>query len=251
MQTTSIWIYALLGTIQGVFEWLPISSQGVVALVSQFLIKDFKPIDMALFLHLGTLFAVLLYFRKEWKEVLFLRDKELLRFLTISTIISLSIGYLLYNWVLNIVIGGELLLLTGIGLLFTAFFHKKKSALKISSDKLAMVAGVFQGLSVIPGLSRSAATIFALSLSKNRPSEVLRISYMMSAPVVLAATTYIFLKDPVIITDSWVALVFSFLVGLAMLKVLLRLSERLNFFKFALIFSLLCFIGAAVEGFLN
>ncbi|MCX6759322.1 MAG: hypothetical protein NT012_02050 [Candidatus Nealsonbacteria bacterium] len=46
--------YAILGIIQGIFEWIPISSQGIVAIASQFLIKEVHPLEMALFLHLGT-----------------------------------------------------------------------------------------------------------------------------------------------------------------------------------------------------
>lgn len=242
-----MWLYIFLGTIQGIFEWLPISSQGIVALTSQFFIKDFNPIDLALFLHLGTFFAVLIYFRKEWKEVLLLRNKLLFRFLAISTIISLAIGFLFFNLVREMFVGSGLLLLTGIGLLFTAYFHKKKKVLKISSNKLAIVAGALQGLAVIPGLSRSASTIFALSLGKNNPSDILKISYMMSGPIVLASSIYLLLKDPTIIAYSWPALVASFLVGLICLKILLRISEKINFFKFAIFFSLLCFIGVAIS----
>jgi len=242
----NMWIYALLGLVQGIFEWIPISSEGIVALLSQLLIKDFRPIDVALFLHMGTFFAVLIYFRKEWRQVLLLRDKNLLRFLSISTIISLAIGFLLYNLVGDMFLGSGLLLLTGIGLLFTAYFHKKKKRFKMSPTKLALVAGAMQGLAVIPGLSRSASTIFALSLSKEKPSEILKISYMMSAPIVFASSAYLLLKNPIVIIDAWPALIVSFFVGLALLKILLRFSEKINFFKFAVFFSLLCFVGALI-----
>ena len=59
--------YIVLGILQGIFEWLPISSEGIVALLSQFLQKG-NPVDVALFLHLGTLLVVLIYrkFRQEF-----------------------------------------------------------------------------------------------------------------------------------------------------------------------------------------
>ena len=79
-----MWEHVLLGILQGMVEWIPISSEGVVALTSQFLIKDINPIDVALFLHLGTFFATLIYFKKEWKQVITLKDKKLLHFLIIS-----------------------------------------------------------------------------------------------------------------------------------------------------------------------
>src|SRR4030042_3921253 len=232
--------YVFLGIIQGIFEWSPISSEGVVALASQFLIKEMNPVDLALFLHLGTFFAVLIYFRKDWLQVLKLKDLVLLRFLTISTIVSGIIGFGLYYLVRDIAIGSGLLLLTGFGLLITAFFHKSKTAFGIDFNKLPIIAGILQGLAVIPGLSRSGATIFGLSLGKLDPAQILRLSYMMSAPVVLAMAVFLGFQNPVLISESWLALIFSFLTGLLTLNVLLKIAEKINFFKFALIFSFLC-----------
>ena len=239
--------YSILGIIQGIFEWIPISSEGMVALASQFLIAKVNPVDVALFLHLGTLFAVLVYFRKDWMEVLSLKNKNLLQFLTIATLVSLIVGFFLYNLIKNMVIGSSLLVIMGIGLLFTAYFHKQRKTINLGFNNLAVVSGFLQGLSVIPGLSRSASTIFSLSLGKKSPREILKISYMMSAPVVLASSIYLYLNNPFIVFDLWPALVFSFLVGFFSLSFLLKISQKINFFTFALIFALICFIGAGIQ----
>jgi len=244
-----MWFYFLLGIIQGVLEWLPISSQGVLALLAHFLKPEVNPIDLALFLHFGTLFAALFYFRQDWKEVLILKNRELAIFLIIATLISLVVGFSLYQFIRNLVVGNSLLLLTGFGLLFTAYFQKRKKFLAISFNKLAVISGFLQGMAVIPGFSRSAATIFGLSLAKSSPSEILKISYIMSVPVVLASTLYLSFTRPVLIFEAWPALIPSFLVGLLTLDILLRFSQKINFFKFALFFSLLCFLGA-ILGFL-
>ena len=236
----------LLGTLQGIFEWIPISSEGIVALCSKFLIEDVNFIDIAIFLHLGTLFAVLVYFRKDWKEVFTLRDKTLLRFLIIATVISLGIGFLAYNMVSRITLGAGLLLIMGIGLLFTSFLQRKGKTFDLSLDRLALITGALQGLSVIPGLSRSGSTIFGLSLSKINPTEILKYSYMMSAPVVLASSSYLMIKNPALISDGWISLIFSFLIGLISLHFLIKISQRINFSKFALIFGILCLFGAAI-----
>ena len=238
--------YSLLGFIQGIFEWLPISSEGMVALASQYLIREINPLEVAIFLHLGTLFAVLIYFRKDWLEVLSLRNKPLLRFLIIATLVSLAVGYPLYNLIFDLAIGSSLLLITGFGLLFTAYFHKSKKTSEMSFRKLALITGLLQGLAIIPGLSRSGATIFGLSLGKFNPREVLKISYMMSAPVTLAGAGLVFFRNPSFITDGWPALVLSFLVGIITLGFLIKLASKINFFKFALIFAALSFLGAAV-----
>jgi undecaprenyl-diphosphatase len=81
-----MWEYVLLGFLQGVFEWIPISSEGVVALFSSFLVKDFNSVDLALFLHLGTVLAVLVYFWRDWIDLITFKDKELLRFFIIVSL---------------------------------------------------------------------------------------------------------------------------------------------------------------------
>ena len=241
-------VYLFLGALQGIFEWLPVSSEGVVALASQSLGLAVNSVDLALFLHLGTLFAVLVYFKKDWQEILNFKKRELLRFLLISSLVSLLVGYPLYQLVRETTLSSGLLIIMGFALLGTAFLNRKKKSLGLLSfNKLALTAGVFQGLAVIPGLSRSASTIFALSLGKINPVEILKISYMMSVPVVLISSLYLFLKNPALALSGWPALISSFLVGVLTLNFLIKLAKKLNFFKFALIFSLLCFLGASLK----
>jgi len=239
--------YILLGVLQGVFEWIPISSEGVVALASKFLLTDINAVNLALFLHLGTLLAALIYFRKDWKRIITFKDKELLRFLLITTIISLIVSFPLYLFVKNMALGSGLLLITGVGLLFTAFFQKKKFQLKTNNS--ALLVGILQGFSVIPGLSRSGATIFGLSLSKKDPEEILKISYLMSVPVGICSSAYLFLTEPELVFSGWIALISSFVVGLLFLYLLFAVIKRINFFKFALFFSIICLIGGVI-GFL-
>ena len=238
--------YILLGVIQGIVEWVPISSQGVVALVSQFLIEDFQPLEIALFLHLGTFLATLVYFRKDWQEILQFKNKSLFRFLVISTIFSGIVGFIFYYLIKDLAIGNSLLIVTGFGLLFTACFHKTKKSFGINFNKLAIIAGILQGLAVIPGFSRSGSTIFGLSLGNLNPEKILKISYIMSAPAILAMIVFLFFKNPVLILNAWPALVSSFLIGLLSLSFLFKISSKINFFKFALIFALLCFLGAGL-----
>jgi undecaprenyl-diphosphatase len=243
-------IYAFLGILQGIFEWVPISSEGIAALFSKFFIKDFHPVDVALFLHLGTLLAVLIYFRKDWKEIITFKNQKLLRFLLITTFTSLIVGYPVYKTIKDMAIGNTFLLIMGFGLLLTSFFHKSKRNLKLNPTKLAMIAGILQGLAVIPGLSRSGSTIFGLSLGKDNPEDILKISYLMSGPIIFASSLYLFLENSSLVFEFWPSLIFSFLVGILSLDFILKAVKKINFFKFSLIFSLLCFLGALI-GFLT
>jgi len=240
--------YLLLGILQGIFEWLPISSEGIVALTSSFFLKTINPIDLALYLHLGTFFAVLVYFYKDWKKILLLEDKKTFKFLTITTLISLIVGSLFYFLIKEIAFGGWLLIIIGIGLLITGFFHKKRFSFKISFKKLAILTGVLQGLSVVPGVSRSGATIFGLSFGKLSPNEILRFSYLMSAPVVLISSIFLSFKEPLFFSKGvFLSLIVAFLSGILSLKFLMRLALRLNFFKFCLIFGGICILGGIIE----
>ncbi|MAG44438.1 hypothetical protein CL633_00945 [bacterium] len=237
--------YILLGAIQGIFEWIPVSSEGIVALASNFLKLNINPIDIGLFLHLGTLLSAIIYFRKDWIKIITFKDKKLLKFLLISTAISLILGFFIYKFLsAQVMLGSSLLLITGLGLLGTAFFHKNKKRLNWDMRKLSIITGLLQGLSVIPGLSRSGSTIFGLSLGKFKPEKILKISYLMSVPVGLAGSGYIFLQNPSMSLQAWPGLVMSFLVGILGLHILLQIVQKINFAKFAFIFAFLCLAGA-------
>jgi len=118
--------YLILGALQGIFEWIPISSEGVVAITAQYLKIGVNPVDFALFLHFGTLLAALCYYWRDWIKVLTFKDWPLIKFLVIATAISLPAGFIIHGLTAGNAVGAGLLLLTGICLLFTAYFQAKK-----------------------------------------------------------------------------------------------------------------------------
>lgn len=243
--------FIISGILQGIFEWLPVSSEGILTLFNNYVLKEASPLDLALFLHLGTLLAVLFYFRKDFKDILLLKDKKLFWFLFLSTSVSLLIAFPLYKLASQVILGGWVLLLTGFGLLLTAWLQKikAKSSLPFLSNKLALLAGFLQGFSVMPGVSRSGTTIFALSLGEKKdPQSILKLSYLMSAPIVLSSTLFLLLKGKVVFDiQVLLSLALAFIFGLLFLKILLKLAARINFFKFALFFALLCFLASLIE----
>ncbi|MGI6297566.1 MAG: undecaprenyl-diphosphate phosphatase [Minisyncoccales bacterium] len=243
-----MWKYILLGALQGIFEWLPISSEGVVALFSKFLIKDFNAVDLAIFLHFGTFFVVLIYFWKDWIKLISFKDNEFLKFFIITTIISGGLGFLIYDFAKQVVMGGGLLLLMGLGLFLTSFFQRKQINFSLDKKLAPYALGTLQGLSAIPGVSRSGSTIFGLSFFEKDPYKILKVSYLLSAPVVLGASIYLYLKNPdIVMQGGWIALIFSFIFGFISLKSLLKLSQRIDFSKFTLIFGIICILGALLE----
>jgi undecaprenyl-diphosphatase len=240
--------YIILGTLQGIFEWIPISSEGVVAVAAQYLKTEANPVDLALFLHAGTLLAAIGYYWRDWLKVITLKDWALIRFLFITAIISLPLGFIVYGFIDRAAMGAGLLAVTGFGLLFTAYFQSRKITFKWSRTKLALVSGILQGLAVIPGFSRSGATIFGLSLGNLEPKEILHLSYLMSVPAVAASTAYMLVfKGETSPTQAWPALAASFVVGLLFLDILTKFASKTNFAKFALAFAVLCFAGVFLE----
>ncbi|MCK9446168.1 undecaprenyl-diphosphate phosphatase [bacterium] len=242
-----MWEYILLGFLQGIFEWIPVSSEGVVALFSSYLVKDFNSVDLALFLHLGTLLATLVYFWRDWIDLITFKDKDFLRFFIIVSFISGTLGFFVYKVARDVAMGSGLLVLMGLGLILTSWFQKNNIKLKINKDVSSIIVGLLQAVSAIPGVSRSGSTVFGLSLTENNPTEILRKSYIISVPVVLGSSLYLYLDNPAIALSSWPAVISSFIFGIISLKLLLDFSKKVNFSKFTLIFGILCLLGALVE----
>jgi len=187
----------VLGTIQGIVEWLPVSSEGVLVLIRTnfFDIEQGleKTIREVLFLHLGTFLAAFLYFRKDVFRVW--GNKKLFNFLLITTIITGLLGYGLLNLFVNleeqVALSGKFITLAiGLLLLITAYLqiraktrgHREIRDLK-TGDSLLL--GLMQGLAVLPGLSRSGLTVSSLLLKKFNSRDALKLSFLMSLPVVL------------------------------------------------------------------
>lgn len=245
-------LYIVLGFLQGIFEWLPVSSKSIVSLVANNFNTGFHPLDLALFLHLGTLLATFVYFWKDIRDLILLKDKKFVKFFIIVSFISGTLGFLIYKTTKDFAVGPTLLLLVGLGLLLTSFFQSKKIKVKMSDNVFAIVVGLLQSITAIPGVSRSGATIFGLSLKETDPEKILRYSYLISIPVVLGADVYLQRENLVNLSpEILVGVLSSFIFGLISLKILLNLAKKINFSKFTLVFGLLCILGAALSTFIK
>jgi undecaprenyl-diphosphatase len=239
--------YIIAGILQGIFEWLPVSSEGVVSLFANFSLQQVNSVDFALFLHLGTALAVIVYFWKDILNLILFKDKEFLKFFIIVTILSGGIGFFVYKFASSIGGGPALLFLMGCGLLLTSWFQRKKIKIKSNNTVSAFVVGLLQAITPIPGVSRSGATIFGLSLFEDNPTKIMKASYLISIPVVLSASLYLYLKNPVMLsTNILIGIFVSFIVGITTLKFLMGISHKINFSKFTFIFGCLCFLGVLV-----
>jgi len=241
----------VLGTIQGIVEWLPVSSEGVLVLIRTnfFDIEQGleKTIREVLFLHLGTFLAAFLYFRKDVFRVW--GNKKLFNFLLITTIITGLLGYGLLNLFVNleeqVALSGKFITLAiGLLLLITAYLqiraktrgHREIRDLK-TGDSLLL--GLMQGLAVLPGLSRSGLTVSSLLLKKFNSRDALKLSFLMSLPVVLGGNIILNFKYFSVSPEMLLGLVFSFVFGLLTISLLLKIAKKVNFGYFVLIFAVL------------
>lgn len=252
----------IFGIIQGIAEWLPVSSEGVIVLIKTNFFGGGgleSIVKFALFLHLGTALAATIYFRKDVVEIfktLFhykkasLENKKIFNFLFISTIISGVLGLIL----IKILSGAEgtlgqstkiINLTVGILLLITAYLQFRKSKVIStrepkdikSSDSVTM--GIVQGFAALPGLSRSGLTVSSLLLLKFDEGQALRLSFLMSIPIVLAGNVLLNIKGFNLSLENLFGFLFSFIFGLATIHILLKVAKKINFAYFVLIFGLL------------
>jgi len=252
----------ILGIVQGVAEWLPVSSEGVIVLIKTNFFGGGgleSIVKFALFLHLGTALAATIYFRKDVVEIfktLFhykhatLENKNIFNFLFISTLISGILGLVLIK-TLSGVEGSlgqssEIINLTvGILLLFTAYlqFKKRKVASTRTPENIktidSVTMGVVQGFAALPGLSRSGLTVASLLLLKFDEEQALRLSFLMSIPIVLAGNVLLNIKGFNPSPENLLGFLFSFIFGLATIHILLKVAKKINFAYFVLIFGML------------
>jgi len=271
------------GIVQGIFEWLPVSSEGVLFLLqanffdpSQEMMDIFKGV---LFLHLGTFLAALIYLRKDvlsiFKTIINyksggLEEKNIFKFLFVSTLVSGLLGLLLLKFFTGFDeeikgVGRILTLIIGLLLLVTAFLqiktrgggparnalHGDAGGLKGYNDptlKDGILLGFVQGLSVLPGLSRSGLTVSFLLLRKFGEEASLRISFLMSLPVILAANILLNLPEASLYfsKEAMAGFLFSFLFGLLTIDLLIKTSRKINFGFFVLFFGILTILSVII-----
>jgi undecaprenyl-diphosphatase len=249
----------IFGIMQGILEWLPISSQGNLVLLmagifgyaSEFALK------YSVFLHTGTLLAVLIYFRKDVVRILksfrgyradFSGKNRLLTFLIITTILTGLIGYPIFKLLIISNFAGEIFIaFVGVALIVTGLVQRfsRQGGLKTEKNlglKDSVLLGIAQGVSAIPGISRSGITVSSFLLRGYSSEESLRLSFLMSIPAVLAAEIGLALIEglpEIALTESALGIISAFVIGLLSIHVLLKISERIKFWAFCIIIGII------------
>jgi len=187
-------IYAIiLGIVQGLTEFLPVSSSGHLVLLQNLFGISTDVIIFDVILHLGTLFAVIFVYRKSVWELIKHPFSKKMRFLIVGTIPTVVIAFLFKDFFEN-AFSGNLLFVgffsTSLLLLIADYFDKKyKNYKTIDYSKIA-VMGIFQGFAIFPGLSRSGTTTTSALVLGIKKEEALEYSFLLSIPIILASLVY-------------------------------------------------------------
>ncbi len=227
----------ILSIIQGITEWFPVSSSGHLALVQNYF--GFQNLSFDVFLHLASIFAVLIIFWKDIWRLADLRKKDNFRYILLiilATIPAGIIGYLFKEFIekffSSMIYLGFFFMISGIIVYSTKFSKERKEKINFLDS---IFAGIFQAIAILPGISRSGATISSLMHRGIKKEEAVKFSFLMAIPVILGASI-LELKDFSISGINYSVLILSFfitlVVSLITIKVLIKIVKSEKFYLF-------------------
>jgi undecaprenyl-diphosphatase len=185
----NFWVAILFGLIQGITEFLPVSSSGHLTLFGRiFAIDQGIMMSFSTLLHMGTLVSVFVVMRKEIGEII--RDifGRKTWVLVVATIPAILAAVLLGDWLDALFAGGMLgysFLATALILAVSLLWRRKKPPVGEVGYREAAIGGIGQAIAIVPGISRSGATITSLLLCGVERQKAIRFSFLMSIPAIL------------------------------------------------------------------
>jgi undecaprenyl-diphosphatase len=229
--------YIILGIVQGITEFLPVSSSGHLAVLGWLFGLSEQSVAISIVMHMGTLVSVLFFFYRDIIEAL--RNRRTVFLILIVTFITGLIGVLgkdffesLFTSLTAVAIGW---IVTGVILLLTKRFMRNDR--KDVNIKDAIILGVTQGIAIIPGVSRSGITISTMLFRGVEKMTCFTFSFLVSIPVIAGASileakkiNFVFSADP---SKLVIGFLCSFVAGLLALWLLKRLIAKAKFHYFA------------------
>ena len=273
----------LMGIVQGLSEFLPISSSAHLVFTSNFY-KVFKGIEIVqesnqevfldIMLHLGTLIAVLIFFRKEIWQILKalyfgLKNKDYSSkdfktgiYIILGTVITVLIAFPMNEvaefLVFKPAIVGGLLIVTGILLLFSEFWAKRHGKNADVTLKSSILIAIAQGLAALPEFSRSGLTIATGLLTGSDRTTAAKYSFLLSIPIILGASMVyplVKLDFAEVVTYNWTAIIagtiVSGIVGYLCIKYFLKFVSKFSlgiFGYYCLIMGLVTAVFFTIKG---
>lgn len=235
------WIAILLGCVQGFTEFLPISSSGHLVLLQQAFKIENNVILFDVILHLGTLIAVIIVYRKSLLDLIKHPFSQKAKFLVTATIPTLLIAIIFKEFFENAFNGSLLIfgfLTTAIFMFICSYVSKHYYQYKQFNYKTSFLVGIFQGLAILPGISRSGSTITSAIVCGIKRKDAAEFSFLLSIPIILCSALYECTKlgsQPIQISAISLVLGFvsAFLTGIISIKFMLSVIKNAKYSYFA------------------
>jgi len=232
----------ILSLIQGVTEFLPISSSSHLIIIANYLNFSNQNLTLDVSLHIGSFLAVLVFFNKEILS--FFKNTDLFLKILISSIPTILIGFILAKTGLidklrNTEVIGWTTIIFGILLYYSDKFKLDKTIDNNYTYKSALIIGLLQILSLVPGVSRSGISITAARLLNFKRYDSAKISFLLSIPILAAVSIYgitsIFSSQNLIFSYlNFFSIIFSFAVSFLTIKYFLEYIKKFNLNVFVL-----------------
>jgi undecaprenyl-diphosphatase len=251
----------IVALLQGLVEWLPISSEGqvVLFLYNSGAVPTDELISLVVWLHLGTTLAVIVRYPRRIMDIVTMKDRTLFKLLLIATACTAVTAIPLYIFlrgaltspffgeVVNILVGGLLLVTAIVLYLPTRTSAEIPETAETPSEKKSAITGLVQGFSVLPGISRSGVTMSALLMQRIDKETALEFSFLMSVPAVIGILIVELLTGsatiPSIATfDLLIMEIIVFLTGLLSMEFLLRVARRIEFWALCLVLGVIAIV---------
>lgn len=243
----------ILGIVQGIAEFLPISSSAHLILVPYLLGWEAHSMAFDIALHFGTLIAVLAVFFREWWSLFMGAVKRVTKgkesfenkmfwYLVAATVPGALLGFLLEDVVENVFRTKIWLMATALAVMGILIFigdkwadkhYKIETDFKHISFKQALIIGLSQALAIIPGFSRSGTTILSARLMGLSKSAATKFTFLLSVPII-AGAAILKVGDLEFTIETLVGVFTSFIVGLFTIKFLLNYIKKHDFSVFAI-----------------
>ena len=230
----------LLSLIQGITEFLPISSSSHLIIFSNLTNFENQSLAIDVSLHVGSFLAVLTYFTKD--IINFIKNKVLFLKIFIASLPVMFVGFILVQTNLiqkirNIEIIGWTTLIFGILLYISDKYKLEKNIDKNFNYKSALIIGLFQILSLIPGVSRSGISITAARFLNFNRFDAVKISFLLSIPTlgavsIFGLTNLISSKDFSFSLLNLISIFFSFIFSLITINFFLKYIKKSNLYIF-------------------